>query len=53
MFHIPYMRYIWQTISLVNWDIKLMHIGGHFSFANRVILSVLCFKPLHNTRHYK
>ena len=29
------------TICLANWDI--MHIGGHFSLANRVILSVHCF----------
>ena len=29
-----YMWYIWQTISLANWDV--MYIGGHFSLVNRV-----------------
>ena len=26
--HISYTQCIWQTISLVDWDV--MHIGGHF-----------------------
>ena len=33
--NIPYTRYIWRTISLVNRDV--VHIGGHFSLANKVI----------------
>ena len=40
-----------EQISLANWD--LMHFGGHFSLANRMIFSVHCFMTLHNTCDYK
>ena len=35
----PYIWYIWRTINLVNWEV--MHIGGHFSLVNRVILFII------------
>ena len=41
-----YMVYL--AISLANW-----YIGGNFSFANRVILSVHCFMTFHYTCNYK
>ena len=44
------MRYIWQTIILTNWGV--MHIGRHFSLANRATLSVHCLLMLHNTHDY-
>ena len=39
---------VYLAISLANW-----YIGGYFSLANRVILSVHCFMTFHNTCDYK